>query len=111
MESPARQNNGEPVPHGTVGSSTPRAMQRLATNLQQPRLTRTGDGPTRAGDRSESRETQRLHFDPQSPRLTKTGGAHKALQTFHWPNGTAARVNGKREISAGAVLRDETGCE
>ena len=33
------------------------------------------------------------------------------MQTFHWPNGTAARDNGKREISAGAVREDETGCE
>ena len=44
-----------------------------------------------------------MRYDPQQPRLTKTGGAHKALQTFHWSNGTAARDNGKREISAGAV--------
>ena len=52
-----------------------------------------------------------VRFDPQQPRLTKTGGAHKALQTFHWPMGTAVRDKGKREISAGAVREDETGCE
>ncbi len=31
------------------------------------------------------------------------------MQTFHWPKGTAARDKGKREISAGAVRKDETG--
>ena len=52
-----------------------------------------------------------VRLDPQRPRLTKTEDARKALQTFHWPKGTAARDKGKREISAGAVRKDETGCE
>ena len=52
-----------------------------------------------------------MRLDPQRPQLTKTGDARKALQTFHWPKGTAARDKGKREISAGAVREDVTGCE
>ena len=67
MESPARQNNGaklltEPSIHIRL-----QAIQRPASNHQQPRLTETGDGPARAGDGSGPRETQRcasIHSGP-----------------------------------------------
>ena len=67
MESPARQNNGEKFRTEPSIHSSPRVIQRPASNLQQPRLTRTGDGLKRAGDRRRPRETQRcasIHSTP-----------------------------------------------
>ena len=67
MESSARQNNGEKFRTEPSIRSTPRVIQRPASNPQQPRLTRTGDGPTRAGDRSRPRETQRYASNHSTP--------------------------------------------
>ena len=67
MESPARQNNGEKFRSEPSIHSTPRVIQRPASNRQQPRLTRTGDGPTRAGDCGTLRETQRYASIHSSP--------------------------------------------
>ena len=111
MESPTRQNNGEKFRTEPSIHSAPRVFQRPASSRQQPRLTRTGDGLHNGRRAQRTAGNPAVRFDPQQPRLTETGGAHKALQTFHWPNGTAACDNGKREISAGAVREDETGCE
>ena len=84
MESSTRQNNGEMF-------HKERAIQMHAAgdpaacieSTQPPRLTTTGDGPRRAGDRGGTQVNQQFRFDPQPPRLTTTGGAHEALQTFH----------------------------
>ena len=85
MDSSTRQNNGEMFRKGraiqvrAAGDSAARVE-----STQPPRLTGTGDGPKKAGDRGGTRESQRFRYDPQPPRLTKAGEAHKALlQTFH----------------------------
>ena len=58
----------------------PRVIQQRASNQpSHPRLTTTGDGLKRAGDRRGTREFQQFRSDPQPPRLTKAGDAHKAL--------------------------------
>ena len=79
MVSSTRQNNGKMF-------RKERAIQLRAAgdpaarveSTQPPRLTTTGDGPKRAGDRGGTREFQQFRSDPQPPRLTKAGDAHKA---------------------------------
>ncbi len=45
MVSSTRQNNGETVPHGTIGSSMPRVIQRPATNSPATPADRNGRRP------------------------------------------------------------------
>ena len=83
MESPTRQNNGAKFRMEPSIHSSPRVIQRPASNPQQPRLTRTGDGLNKGRRLRQTAGNPAVRFDPQPPRLTETGGALKALQTFH----------------------------
>ncbi len=110
MVSSTRQNNGEMF-------RKERAIQVRAAgdpaarveSTQPPRLTTTGDGPKRAGDRGGTREFQQFRFDPQHPAdqngRRPQGVADVPLTQREPPPATWA----KRVNSAGVVRKDGTG--